>query len=156
VVIKRHKFPDFARGQQKWLDVSIANQTLTAYEGTKPVYATLVSTGRDQLKDPATSASTARGTFKVLEKHVTRALDPREVQGAFDVADAPWVMEFEPGHALTGMYWGDGVGEAQTFHAVAMTPIDARRVWGWADPQLPEGWHSVTGGDDSTIVFVRP
>jgi hypothetical protein len=156
MLIKRHKFPEFAKGQQKWLDVSVANQTLTAYEGTRPVYATLISTGRDQLKDPAVSASTARGTFKVLEKHVTRALDPREVQGAFDVADAPWVMEFEPGHALTGMYWGDGVGEAQTFHAVAMTPIDARRVWGWADPQLPDGWHSVAGGDDSTIVFVRP
>lgn len=156
MVVKRHKFPDFARGQQKWLDVSVANQTLTAYEGTKPVYATLVSTGRDQLKDPATTASTARGTFKVLEKHVTRALDPREVQGAFDVADAPWVMEFQPGHALAGMYWGDGTGEAQTFHAVGMTPIDARRVWGWADPQLPEGWHAVTGGDEGTIVVVRP
>ncbi|APR76937.1 Hypothetical protein A7982_02284 [Minicystis rosea] len=157
VVVKRHKFPDFAKGGQKWLDVSVATQTLTAYEGTKPIYATLITTGRDQLKDPATSASTARGTFKVLAKHVTRTLDPREVQGAFDVADAPWVMEFEPGHALTGMYWGEGVGEASTFHAVGLTPIDARRLWTWSDPQLPEGWHAVYGGgDDSTIVFVRP
>jgi hypothetical protein len=156
VVIKRHKYPDFARGQQKWLDVSVATQTLTAYEGTKPIYTTLMSAGRDQLKDPATTASTARGTFKVLAKHVTRGLDPREVQGAFDVADAPWVMEFEPGNAITGMYWGDGVGEASTFHAVALAPIDAHRIWGWADPQLPEGWHAVTGGDDATIVFVRP
>jgi hypothetical protein len=156
VVIKRHKFPDFAKGGQKWLDVSIATQTLTAYEGTKPIYATLVSTGRDQLKDPATSASTARGTFKVLSKHVTRALDPKEVQGSFDVADAPWVMEFEPGHALAGMYWGDGVGEASTFHAVALAPIDAHRIWSWADPPLPEGWNAVYGGEESTIVFVRP
>jgi hypothetical protein len=156
MVVKRHKLPEFARGGQKWLDVSVATQTLTAYEGTKPIYATLVSTGRDQLKDPATSASTARGTFKVLSKHVTRALDPREVQGSFDVADAPWVMEFEPGHALVGMYWGDGVGEASTFHAVALAPIDAHRIWSWADPPLPEGWSAVYGGDESTIVSVRP
>jgi hypothetical protein len=54
------------------------------------------------------------------------------------------------------MYWGDGVGEASTFHAVGLTPIDAHRLFGWADPQLPEGWHAVYGGDDSTFVFVRP
>jgi L,D-transpeptidase catalytic domain len=179
VIVKRHKFPEFVHGQQKWLDVSIASQTLTAYEGTKPVYATLVSTGRDQLKDPAQSASTARGSFRVVGKHVTQGLDPREVQGAFDVADAPWVMDVDagpapapgagttgggeapapaPGFQLAGMYWGDGVGEAQTFHAVAMTPIDAHRLWGWADPQVPEGWHAVYAAPDeaTTMVYVRP
>src|SRR5262249_30975532 len=118
MIVKRHKFPEFVKGTQKWLDVSIANQTLTAYEGTKPVFATLMSSGRDQLKDPQTSASTARGTFRVQSKHVTRARDSREAQGAFDVADVPWVMEFEPGFAITGMYWGDGVGEAQGFHDI--------------------------------------
>lgn len=158
VVVKRHKFPEFVKAGQKWLDVSIANQTLTAYEGTKPIFATLISSGRDQLKDPQTSASTARGTFKVLSKHVTRARDSREVGGGFDVTDTPWVMEFEPGFALTGMYWGDGVGEAQGFHDIGLTPLDAHRLWTWADPQLPEGWHSVyeTIGGGTTFVYVRP
>jgi hypothetical protein len=158
-IVKRHKFPDFAKGTQKWLDVSIANQTLTAYEGTKPIFATLISTGRDQLKDPAISASTARGTFRILSKHVTRARDAREVQGSYDVNDAPWVMEFEPGFALTGMYWGgEVVGEANGFHDIGLTPLDARRLFGWADPQLPEGWHAVYEGmgGESTIVYVRP
>jgi hypothetical protein len=171
VIVKRHKFPDFVKGQQKWIDVSIATQTLTAYEGTKPIYATLVSTGRDQLKDPAQSASTARGAFRVAGKHVTSGLDPREVGGGFEVADAPWVMDVDtgapaageaatpgPGFQLTGMYWGDGAGEAQTYHAVAMTPVDAHRLWGWADPQVPEGWHAVYAAPDeaTTMVFVRP
>jgi hypothetical protein len=158
VIVKRHKFPDYAKGAQKWLDVSIANQTVTAYEGTKPVFATLISSGRDQLKDPASSASTARGTFHVLSKHVTRAVDSREVQNGFDVADAPWVMEFEPGFSLTGMYWSDGVGEAGGFHDVGLVPIDARRIWAWADPELPEGWHAVTDamGGATTMVNVRP
>ncbi|MCK6592720.1 MAG: L,D-transpeptidase, partial [Polyangiaceae bacterium] len=52
MVVRRSKFPEFAKGSQKWLDVSLANQTLTAYEGSKPVFATLISSGRDQLKDP--------------------------------------------------------------------------------------------------------
>ena len=77
--------------------------------------------------------------------------------GDFDVADAPWVMEFEPGHALTGTYWGDGLGEAQTFHAVALSPVDARRLFHWSGPELPEGWHGVTDvmGEGTTVV-VRP
>ncbi|UQA56144.1 L,D-transpeptidase [Polyangium aurulentum] len=157
VVVRRTKFPELAKGTQKWIDVSLANQTLTAYEGQKPVYVTLVSSGRDVLKDPTQSASTVRGTFKVRQKSVTRALDSREVHDDFDVADAPWVMEFEPGYALAGTYWGDGIGEAQTFHAVAMTPVDARRIWQWADPALPEGWHAVTDAmGEGTPVVIRP
>jgi hypothetical protein len=157
MVIKRSKFPDFARGTQKWLDISVANQTLTAYEGTKPVYATLVSSGRDQLKDPQNSAATARGTFRVRSKHVTSAVDSREVQNGFDITAAPWVIEFEEGNAITGNYWGDGIGEPQSFHDVELTPIDAHRVFAWSDPQLPEGWQGVydTGGD-TTMVNVRP
>jgi hypothetical protein len=157
VVVRRTKFPELAKGTQKWIDVSLANQTLTAYEGQKPVYVTLVSSGRDMLKDPTQSASTARGTFKVRSKSVTRALDSREVHDDFDVADAPWVMEFEPGYALAGTYWGDGIGEAQTFHAVTLTPVDARRIWQWADPALPDGWHAVTDAmGEGTPVVVRP
>jgi hypothetical protein len=156
-VVRRSKFPDFAKGGQKWLDVSLANQTLTAFEGMKPVYATLISSGRDQLKDPQSSASTVRGVFRVRSKHITRALDNREVQGDFDLADAPWVIEFDPGYAINGMYWADGVGEAHGFHNVSLTPIDARRIFMWSDPEVPEGWHGVfDGGDSATIVNVRP
>jgi hypothetical protein len=157
VVVRRSKLPEFAKGSQKWLDVSLANQTLTAYEGSKPVFATLISSGRDQLKDPAVSASTVRGTFRIKSKHVTRAVDNREVHGEFDVADAPWVMEFEPGYALHGMYWSDGVGEAHGFHNIGLTPIDARRIFMWSDPEVPEGWHGAfDAGETSTIVLVRP
>ncbi len=157
VVVRRSKFPDFAKGTQKWIDVSIANQTLTAYEGTKPIYATLISSGRDQLKDPATSASTARGIFSIKSKHITRTIDPREVANEFDISDAPWVMEFEAGNAIHGMYWSESVGEAHGFHNIALTPIDAHRLFAWSDPQIPEGWHAVyASGEGSTIINIRP
>lgn len=156
-VVRRSKFPEFAKGGQKWLDISLANQTLTMFEGQKPVYATLISSGRDQLKDPQTSASTVRGVFRVRAKHVTRSLDNREVQGDFELGDAPWVLDFEPGYSINGMYWSDGVGEAHGFHNVSLTPIDARRVWTWSEPELPEGWHSVMAPQDSgTLINIRP
>jgi len=32
--------------EERWIDIELATQTLIAYRGTRPVYATLVSTGR--------------------------------------------------------------------------------------------------------------
>jgi hypothetical protein len=156
VIMRRSKFPDFATGSQKWMDVSIANQTLTLYEGRKPVYATLVSTGRDMLRDPSTSASTPRGNFKVRKKWLTQAVDGREAQGDRPLLDAPWVMELEAGLALTGQVWSDSVGEAHGFRNVALTPIDARKVFTWSDPVVPEGWHGVVDEAGGTIVSIRP
>jgi hypothetical protein len=157
-VVKKTKFPDFARAGQKWLDISLVNQTLTAYEGTKPIYATLISSGRDQGADGTQTASTVKGVFHVKSKSVSRMLDNREVHNSFDIADAPWVMEFDQGSAITGSYWGETVGEASTFHNVLLTPIDARRIWAWADPELPEGWSTITdaAGDANTMINIRP
>jgi hypothetical protein len=155
VIVRRTKFPDFAKGSQKWLDVSLANQTITAYEGRKPVYATLISSGRDVVGDPQQTAATPRGTFHVRSKHVSLGIDPREVRQSFDIADAPWVLTLDSDLAITGSYWSE-VGEAQGYHNIALSPIDARRIWMWADPQVPEGWHAAHSEEDGgTIVYVR-
>src|SRR5262249_45320798 len=124
VVVRRTKFPDFAKGSQKWLDVSLANQTITAYEGKKPPFATLISSGRDMLGDPQQTAATPRGTFRVRSKHLSFGIDPREVRQAFDVSDAPWVLALDGDFAITATYWSE-VGEAQGYHNIALSPIDA-------------------------------
>ncbi|HXS18794.1 MAG TPA: hypothetical protein VN764_16460, partial [Polyangiaceae bacterium] len=46
VIRPLHEFPEFATGHKKWIDVSVVTGTLVAYEGTTPVFATLVSVGR--------------------------------------------------------------------------------------------------------------
>jgi hypothetical protein len=156
-VPKRHEFPDFATEDQKWLDISLANQTLVAWHGRKAVYATLISSGQDRIGDPKEGPATIQGVFRVGAKHVTRALDEREVGQAFSVLEAPWVMEFAEGFALTGCYWHASFGEARSYHDIALSPIDARMLWMWTGPALPEGWHSVTVGEaePTTIVYVH-
>lgn len=156
VVIKRTKLPDFASGEQKWVDVSLANHTMTLYEGRKPIYATFISPGRDVLGDPETSAATPRGVFHVTGKYITRDLDPREVERAYDVKDAPWVLEFAPGAAFVGNYWFDNIGRPTMFHSIGLSPIDARRLWMWAEPEVPEGWLGVNlSEEEGTIINVR-
>jgi lipoprotein-anchoring transpeptidase ErfK/SrfK len=72
------EWPSAAQAGQKWIDISIENQTLTLWEGQKPVYATLVSTGQDGLGDPKTTKSTITGTFRIKSKHVTATMDSNE------------------------------------------------------------------------------
>ncbi|HEU4413061.1 MAG TPA: L,D-transpeptidase [Polyangiaceae bacterium] len=82
VVRPPDEWPDAAKKGHKWVEVSIENQTLTLWEGQRPVYATLVSTGQDGLGDPKTTKSTVRGVFTIKSKHLTATMDSNERSGA--------------------------------------------------------------------------
>lgn len=127
----------------KWIDVSITYQSLTLYEGEKPVYATLVSTGVDGAGDPKTTKSTVRGEFRIDYKHVTSTMDAEDPDSRFELRDVPWVQYFEQGYALHAAYWHDDFGRMRSHGCVNMSPVDARKVFFWTDPPLPEGWHAV-------------
>jgi lipoprotein-anchoring transpeptidase ErfK/SrfK len=71
-------YPPEADAGKKWIDISLEQQTLVLYEGRKPVYATLVSSGRDGLKDPKTTLSTPQGNFYIRSKHIAAAMDSEE------------------------------------------------------------------------------
>jgi lipoprotein-anchoring transpeptidase ErfK/SrfK len=71
-------WPDDAEKGKKWIEISITNQTLVLWEGKKPVYATLISTGQAGLDDPKRSTATVRGTFRIRNKHVSAMMDSNE------------------------------------------------------------------------------
>jgi hypothetical protein len=130
----------------KWIDVSITYQTLVMYDGDKPVYATLVSTGADGAGDPKTTRSTIRGEFRIDYKHVTATMDADDPESHFELRDVPWVEYFEASYALHAAYWHDDFGRMRSHGCVNMSPVDARRLFFWTDPPLPEGWHGVKSG----------
>ena len=76
------EWPEAAKKGQKWIDVSIDDQTLVLWQGQKPVFATMVSTGQDKMGDPKTTKSTVRGTFTIKSKHVTATMDSNEGSSA--------------------------------------------------------------------------
>jgi lipoprotein-anchoring transpeptidase ErfK/SrfK len=78
VAMAPENWNETAKGGQKWIDVSIRHQTLVLWEGQKPVYMTLVSTGQDGMKDPKTTKSTPMGYFRIQSKHVTATMDANE------------------------------------------------------------------------------
>ncbi|MFO0566629.1 MAG: L,D-transpeptidase [Polyangiaceae bacterium] len=155
VVRKRNSWPDFAQGDQKWIDVSVVTNTVVLYEGKKPVFVTLGSTGRDRLGDPKTTASTAQGAFEVVTKHVTASkFNPKGMEELFDVHDAPWALELTSGQLVVGAPWHDRFGIENGQGQIQLSPADALRVWHWADPAIPDGWHGVSAQADKKVYVV--
>jgi lipoprotein-anchoring transpeptidase ErfK/SrfK len=157
VVPKRDSFPSIATGSRKWIDISIRDQSLVAYVGERPVYATLVSTGRGGLGDPEKTHSTARGTFMVYSKHVSATMDGDEDKAdSYNLLDVPFVQYFHKGFALHGTYWHDEFGKVRSHGCVNLSPIDAAWLFEWTDPPVPPGWHAVLNKERGTVVYVRP
>jgi hypothetical protein len=151
--------PAWASKNARWIDIGITNQVMVLWEGQRPIYVTLVSTGRDGLGDPQKTRSTPQGTFRIYQKHVTSTMDSDVADEEFELRDVPWVMYFKGGYALHGAYWHDEFGRARSHGCINLSPIDARLAFQWASPQVPEHWHSVTAGgafDEGTIVNVHP
>jgi len=151
-------WPAFANKGEKWIDVSIARQSLIAFEGQKPVYVTLVSTGRDGLGDPESTHATVRGVYRVGTKHVSVTMDSTESGEEFSLRDVPYVQYFETGYALHGAYWHDGFGEPRSHGCVNLPEWDAMWLFAWTGPEVPETWHAAMARPLSTgtPIWIHP
>lgn len=157
--VKPSTLPSFAKDKTRWIDVSLLQQTLVLYEGETPTYVTLVSTGRDGIGDPAKTLSSPQGVFRIYQKHVTTTMDSDVADNEFELRDVPWVMYFKAGYALHAAYWHDDFGRARSHGCINLSPIDARYVFRWATPEVPEHWHSVTEStlfEPGTLVNIHP
>jgi len=150
------KMPGWANDGEKWIDINVTRQTLIAYEGTKPAYATLVSTGEAGLDDPATTKATKRGIFRIHTKYMTATMDSKTVGEEFELRDVPYVQYFTEGYALHAAYWHDVFGQPKSHGCINLAPEDARRLFFWTGPQVPPGWHGASAGKTGTVVFVHP
>jgi len=150
------KMPGWAKNGEKWIDVNITKQTLVAYEGTRAVFTTLVSSGEAGLGDPETSKSTKRGIFRIHTKYLSITMDSTVLGEEFELRDVPYVQYFENGYALHGSYWHDVFGQPKSHGCVNLAPEDARRLFFWTEPQIPPGWQGVARALTGTVVFVHP
>lgn len=159
VAARPTELPSWAKRGQRWVEIGLIGQTLVLWEGTQPVFATLISSGKDGLGEPKKTLSTPRGTFRVYQKHVTTTMDSEVADHEFELRDVPWVMYFQGGYALHGAYWHDDFGKPRSHGCVNLAPIDARYVFGFVDPPVPDHWHAGYASDalgKGTIVHIHP
>ena len=143
---------------EKWIDVNLGWQSLVAFEGDRPVFATLISSGRHNDGDPAKDHRTRPGEFRIREKHVSATMDnDTATDGPYSIEDVPWIMYFDGSTALHGAFWHSRFGHERSHGCVNMTPYDAHELFGWVGPSLPDGWHGVhaTEANPGTRVIVH-
>ncbi len=129
---------------EKWIDVNLKTQTLVAFEGDKAVFATAVSTGKEDKTDPEKDHHTPPGTFRIREKHIAATMDGDVASdGPYSIEDVPWIMYFNGSYALHGAFWHNMFGATKSHGCVNLAPTDAKALFYWTEPQLPDGWHGV-------------
>jgi hypothetical protein len=133
-IVDRVPRPKHTGKGERWIRVDLDRQTLTAYDGEKPVFATLVSSG---LNDHATPT----GIYRLHTKHVATTMDDMAGDGPYSIEDVPWTMYFLGGYALHAAFWHDKFGNQRSHGCVNLAPRDARWLFFWSAPDLPSGWH---------------
>ena len=142
---------------ERWIDVDLDTQTLVAFEGRKPVFATLVSTGKGKQGTPL---ATPKGVHRIWIKLLTSDMDNLEDDNAsryWRIEDVPWVQYFSKGVGLHGAFWHRSFGNVRSHGCVNLSPLDAQRLFHWTGPHLPGGWTAVlpTSHELGTVIRVR-
>ncbi|MBI2897564.1 MAG: L,D-transpeptidase [Deltaproteobacteria bacterium] len=147
-VVRRISPPAGVDARGKWIDVDVGEQTLVAYEGSTPVYATLISSG--------TSERTPLGNYPIWAKVASIDMDNQEGdENVYTVQRVPWVLFFQEHNALHGAYWHDRFGSRASHGCVNLAPADARMLFDWALPPLSPGWEGFMPEDLSRSVVVH-
>jgi len=150
-VARRGDRPPLVPRRARWVHVRLEDQTLVAYDGDRPVFATLVATGKDGFPTP-------QGLFRVHAKHVSTTMDGLAgSDDVYSIEDVPWTMYFQGSYALHAAFWHDRLGAVRSHGCVNLSPEDARWLFRWTTPSLPAGWHGVLATRDNpgTHVWVE-
>jgi len=151
------ELPNGLRPNERWIDVDIESQVLSAYVGDRPVFATLVSTGRGS---DGSVLATPRGVQRLWVKLRASNMDNLDDESAaenYAIQAVPWVMYFDHGYGLHGTFWHRQFGSKHSHGCVNLTPLDAERLFGWTSPKLPAGWTAAlpTNYEPGTLIRVR-
>lgn len=131
---------------EKWIEVNVTTQEVTAWEGNVPVLSFITSTG---LPD----TPTVLGEYNIYWK-----LEKTLMTGpGYYLPDVPYTMYFYQGYALHGTYWHDNFGQPMSRGCVNLSIDNSKKLFEWADPVIPPGETAVWATPDNpgTLVVVH-
>ena len=146
-ILRTQARPGGVGPSEKWIHVDLARQGIVAYEGDQPVYATLISSGKEGHDTPS-------GLYRVKRKFIAktmRAIDPKE--GLYHIEDIPYIMYYHGGYALHGAFWHDTFGNVRSHGCTNLPPADARWLFHWSNPDVPNGWQASENIKNGTAIY---
>jgi lipoprotein-anchoring transpeptidase ErfK/SrfK len=129
VVLGSHTATD---GAEKWIDVSLSEQKLRAYEGSRLIYEFPISSGRP-------GYDTVKGEFSVWRKvrNQTYRGGSRERGDYYYLPNVPYSLFFYQGYAIHGAYWHNDFGiKRRSSGCINLKIPDAEQVYNWAGPAI--------------------
>jgi lipoprotein-anchoring transpeptidase ErfK/SrfK len=112
----------------RWIEVNLYDQTVSVYDNSQLVFATMVATGVEPFY-------TQPGLFQIYSKKATETMS-----GAFEpdrsdyyyLQDVPWTMYYDQARALHAAYWRAWFGYEQSHGCVNLSLGDANWLFQWA------------------------
>lgn len=138
-------------GDDKWIEVSLSEQRVRAWEGNKLVMEFPVSTGL--------WAPTPTGEFRIWSKTRSQSMvggNPA-IGTYYNLPNVPNNMFFHQGYALHGAYWHNNFGHPMSHGCVNEPLANAAQIFDWAGPVVPSGQSAVraTADNPGTRVVVH-
>jgi len=136
---------------EKWIDVDLRTQTVTAYEGAVPMNRFIISSGL-----PGTP--TVTGEFRIWAKTSIQDMygGNRASGDYYYLEDVQWVQYFFEDYAFHAAYWHSNFGQPMSRGCINMRTEDAKWLFDWASPQsLYSGWLMSDAANPGTLVIVH-
>ena len=110
---------------EKWIDVNVSTQTLVAYEGSAPVFQSLVSTG-------TTHYPTVTGQFRIWLRFPSQDMNGYRLGYDYYLQGVPYVQYFYQDYALHGTFWHNNFGTPMSHGCVNLPTPAAEWIFNWA------------------------
>jgi hypothetical protein len=129
--------------EQKYIEVSLDNQELTAYENSKIIFKTKISSGLDYTPPGESTWKTPTGDFHIQSKMISKHMGNETPyanysKGAYVLPGVSWVSFFVMGTvgiAFHGTYWHQDFGVQKSHGCINMKTDEARWIFRWATPE---------------------
>jgi lipoprotein-anchoring transpeptidase ErfK/SrfK len=134
---------------ERWIHVDLPSQTLVALVGSKPVFATLISSGKESDQEEK-DHRTPPGEWNIREKHISTTMDGDGTAAGdlpYSIEDVPYVMYFHGSYALHAAFWHRNFGVRMSHGCINLAPLDAKYLFFFTGPQVREGWHGAWAGN---------
>lgn len=132
----------------RWIEASILEGTMVAYEGLEPKFTTLWSPGLGGVGVKGNSskkfATTEVGIFPIQWKDAVETMSPDEgAPTVFWFADVPHIQYVHAPMAMHVAFWHESFGYPMSAECLNVSAEDGDWLFGFTQPELPAGWGSV-------------
>jgi len=124
-VVKPNTTPPEGVSGNRWIDVDLAEQTMSVYDNNELVFATVIATGLEPFW-------TRPGVFQIYQKKETETMRNGDPTDFYYLDNVPWTMYFDKARALHGAYWRTRFGYPQSHGCVNLSVGDSHWLFNWA------------------------